>query len=452
MARTQRISRWRRLLSSGLKRMRVYLRALGCRLNQSEIDTMARQFQAQGHEIVADPAAADWVVVNTCAVTSEAERKSRRLVRDTERANSGAQITVTGCYAQLAPGAAAALPGVARVVDNLSKDSLVQQVTGAAPEAFDLEPALRAEGARSASGRTRAFVKAQDGCDNACTFCITTVARGAGRSRPLAEIVSEIQMLGALGYQEAVLTGVHLGSYGHDQGRPAGLAELVRAVLADTDMPRLRLSSLEPWDLDADFFALWDNPRLCPHLHLPLQSGCDATLKRMLRRTNQAAFRALVAAARERVPRVSVTTDVIVGFPGETDAEFAVSEAFIAEMAFAGLHVFRYSRRPGTAAARMRGQVAEAVKRARSDRLHALAAQSEARYAQRFVGQTLPVLWEQVGGAQQDGFINLGYTDNYMRVRCIHPRPLTNRITPARLGALDGGLFTVTPVLASGAR
>ena len=429
--------------------MRVYLRALGCRLNQSEIDTMARQFRGQGHEVVEDPAAADWVVVNTCAVTREAGRKSRRLVRDVERANGGAQITVTGCYAQLAPGEAAALPGVARVVDNLSKDSLVTQVTGVAVEPFELEPALRAEGARGAAGRTRAFIKAQDGCDNACTFCITTVARGAGRSRPLADIVHEIRVLGALGYQEAVLTGVHLGSYGHDQGRPNGLAELVRAVLADTDIPRLRLSSLEPWDLEPDFFSLWENPRLCPHLHLPLQSGCDATLRRMLRRTSQAAFRQLVAAARACVPDVSVTTDIIAGFPGETDAEFAASAAFVEEMAFAGLHIFRYSSRPGTAAARMRGQVAEAVKRVRSDQLHALAARLAAQYARGFVGRALPVLWEQVGGVQQDGFINLGYTDNYMRVSCVHPRPLTNSIIPARLDAFDGALFTVTPMLGS---
>lgn len=427
--------------------MRVHLRTLGCRLNQSEIDTMARQFLGQGHEIVDDPTQADWVVINTCAVTGEASRKSRQLIREAARANAGAQITVTGCYAQIAPHEIAVLPGVTRVVNNLGKDALVEQVTSAPVEPFDLEPLARAEAMRGASGRTRAFVKAQDGCNNACTFCITTVARGAGRSRPLADVVNEIRLLVALGYQEAVLTGVHLGSYGHDLGNPGGLADLVRAVLVDTDIARLRLSSLEPWDLDASFFTLWDNARLCPHLHLPLQSGCDATLRRMLRRTSQASFRALVAAARQRVPDISITTDVIVGFPGETDAEFAVSEAFVAEMEFAGLHVFRYSRRPGTAAARMRGQIPENVKRVRSNRLHALAARAQRHYAGRFIGRTLPVLWEQIGGAQQDGFVNLGYTDNYVRVRCVHPRPLTNSVTPARMDFFDGELFNVTPVL-----
>src|SRR5690606_28938674 len=196
---------------------------------------------------------------------------------------------------------------------------------------------------------------------------------------------------------------VHLGSYGHDLGKPNGLVELVRAILGETDIPRLRLSSLEPWDLSPSFFDLWRDARLCRHLHLPLQSGCYATLKRMLRWTNQQQFRALVQAARERIAGVSITTDMIVGFPGETDEEFAISEAFVREMQFAGLHVFRYSRRPGTAAARMRGHVAEAVKKARSARLRALAADLEQQYAQQFAGSTLEVLWEQITGATEAG-------------------------------------------------
>lgn len=428
--------------------MKVNLKTLGCRLNQSEIDMMARQLQALGHEIVDDTDPADWVVVNTCAVTGEAARKSRQLIRESQRTNADARIVVTGCYAQLSPDDIAVMPGVDRVVDNLTKDTLVEQMTGTPAASFDLEPLIRAETIRGASGRTRAFVKVQDGCDNACTFCVTTIARGAGRSRPLNDVVSEINLLHALGYQEVVLTGVHLGSYGHDQGNPHGLTHLVRAIMADTDIPRIRLSSLEPWDLDNGFFTLWQNPRLCRHLHLPLQSGCDATLKRMLRRTSQIAFSALVAAAREQVPDISITTDVIVGFPGETDDEFTTSTTFIEEIGFAGLHIFRYSRRPGTAAARMRAQVPETVKKARSAQLHALAAELERRYTRRFTGQMLPVLWEQVAGAQQDGFVNLGYTDNYMRVRCVHPRPLTNHITPARMDRFDDGQFVVTPAIA----
>lgn len=420
--------------------MKVHLRTLGCRLNQSEIDRMARQFRQQGHEIVEDAAQAEWVVVNTCAVTQDASRSSRHLVRELHRASPQAQIHVTGCYAQIAPQEISILPGVARVVENLDKDRLVTIVTGQDVPAFELEPISR-QNKQGAAGRTRAFVKVQDGCDNACTFCVTTVARGQGRSRLLDEITAEIRYLHALGYQEAVLTGVHLGSYGHDFGRTHcdGLAELVQAILYETDIPRLRLSSLEPWDLTSEFFDLWQNRRLCRHLHLPLQSGCDATLKRMLRRTSQVQFRALMNAARERMPDAAITTDVIVGFPGETDEEFAISEQFITEMNFAGMHVFRYSKRPGTAAARMRGHVAEDVKKVRSTRLLALAETSERAFAERFRGDVLPVLWEQVAGATEDGFVNVGYTEHYVRVRCIHPRPLTNHVLPVELTAYASG-------------
>jgi threonylcarbamoyladenosine tRNA methylthiotransferase MtaB len=426
--------------------MKVHLRTLGCRLNQSEIDSMARQFQQQGHEIVDDPALAEWFVVNTCAVTNEATASSRQMIRELGRANPNGQITVTGCYAQISPDEIRVLPHVARVVDNQAKERLVELTTGVPVQPFDHEPLERDQDARGALGRTRAFIKVQDGCDNACTFCVTTVARGAGRSRSLAEVVDEIRYLHAAGYQEAVLTGVHLGSYGHDLGDEQGLVRLVRTVLNDTDIPRLRLSSLEPWDLSPEFFDLWQNPRLCRHLHLPLQSGCDSTLKRMLRRTNQRQFRALVQAARERVPGVSITTDVIVGFPGETDEEFAISEDFIREMAFAGLHVFRYSKRPGTAAARMRGHVSDAVKKQRSTRLRALADEMERQYAAQFAGAVLDVLWEQITGATEDGFVNVGYTDNYIKVRGVHPRVLTNMITPARM---DANAVSAVPIIES---
>lgn len=425
--------------------MRIHLRTLGCRLNQSEIETMARRFRQQGHEIVDDPALADQIIVNTCAVTEDASRASRRLVRGLNRENDAADITVTGCYAQIAPDQIAVLPGVARVIDNGAKDRLVTAITGQEIEPFDLEPISRDTPTHLA--RTRAFVKVQDGCDNACTFCVTTIARGAGRSRSLADVIGEIHLLTAMGYQEAVLTGVHLGSYGQDRGEQDGLIALVRAILSETDIPRLRLSSLEPWDLTPDFFELWQNPRLCPHLHLPLQSGCDATLKRMLRKTTQAQFGALLQAARSAIGDPCITTDVIVGFPGETDAEFAVSEAFIRAMDFAGMHVFRYSKRPGTAAARMRGHVPEAVKKARSERLIALSAQMERRYAERYLGATRPVAWEHVSGATQDGFVNVGYTDNYIRVTALHPRALTGHLLPARLERYDAGTCVATPLI-----
>ena len=427
--------------------MRVHLRTLGCRLNQSEIETMARQFQQQDHEIIDMPELADQIIVNTCAVTEDAARSSRRLVRQLHRASPESKITVTGCYAQITPDDIAVLPGVTNVIDNLGKDTLVTAITGVEPEPFDSEPIAR--NVPSWIGRTRAFVKVQDGCDNACTFCVTTIARGTGRSRMPDEVIGEIRMLHAMGYQEVVLTGVHLASYSHDLSNPHGLYQLVKAILAETDIPRLRLSSLEPWDLTPEFFTLWENPRLCPHLHLPLQSGCDTTLRRMARHTTQQQFRALVREARAHMDDPCITTDVIVGFPGETDEEFEVSGAFVEEMQFAGLHVFRYSKRPGTAAARMRGHVSEDVKRTRSACLLSLSEQMEQQYCNRRIGDSLPVLWEQIAGASDEGFFNVGYTPNYVRVGCVHPRVLTNLITLALLERFDAQKrqMMVTPLL-----
>ncbi len=420
--------------------MRVYLETTGCRLNQSEVETLARQFQRAGHTIVETADKADLCVVNTCAVTNEAVRSSRNMIRRLHRENGGAQIVVTGCYAHLSPDMVSDLPGVDQVINNLNKAHLVPLVLHQDPaelaEVFDQEPLAR-EFTPGLLGRTRAFVKAQDGCDNRCTFCVTTIARGAGRSRTLTDIVCEIQALAEAGYQEAVLTGVHLGSYGHDfkrdRGDQIGLDQLVRAILADTDISRLRLSSLEPWDLTPDFFMQWENPRLCRHLHLPLQSGCDATLKRMARRTSQASFRALVESARAQIPDLAISTDVIAGFPGETDAEFAISFDFIREMDFMKLHVFRYSARMGTVAARMPSQVSVEVRKERSARLLSLSDEGAQRFGARFVGREMPVLWEHSTGTSEAGVHNIGLTDNYIRVEMIAPDALTNTISSVRL-------------------
>jgi threonylcarbamoyladenosine tRNA methylthiotransferase MtaB len=428
--------------------MKVHLKTLGCRLNQSEIDSMARQFAAQGHTITESPEDASLFVVNTCAVTQEATRSSRQLIYRLHRANAEAQIAVTGCYAHLSPDDIGVMPGVTRVIDNFDKTALVSIVTGeavATPELHDREPLAR-QALIGALGKTRAFIKVQDGCDRHCSFCVTRLARGQGRSRDVREIIAEIQELSTAGYQEAVLTGVHLGSYGDDLGQTGWLQQLVRMILAETDIPRVRLSSLEPWGITEGFFALWDSNRMGKHLHLPLQSGCDATLKRMIRRTTQQEFRAIVEAARAAVPDLSITTDVIVGFPGETDEEFAISQTFIEEMQFAGMHIFRYSQRPGTAAARLPNHVGEAVMKQRSDVLHTISRRDEAQFAQRFMGTRAQVLWEAISGSTDAGFINNGYTDNFIRVRCIAPRVLTDQITETRLVVwdVDAGVMDAT--------
>jgi threonylcarbamoyladenosine tRNA methylthiotransferase MtaB len=429
--------------------MKIHLHSIGCRLNQAEIEAMGRQFAAGGHALVADAAEADTIILNTCAVTAEAARDVRRLTRRFHRANLGAEIVLTGCYATLAPDEVAALPSVGRVVGNGDKERLPvlldpSLATGGGggdvpPERlYECEPLAR-EPVRGSFGRVRAFVKVQDGCDNRCTFCVTTIARGAGRSRPLAEVVAEVQALTAAGCGEAVLTGVHLGSYGHDLGRPDGLFELVAALLAHTDVSRLRLSSLEPWDLAVGddgaegFFRLWENPRLLPHLHLPLQSGSDRVLRRMARRTSRAAFRALAAAARAAIPDLHLSTDLIAGFPGETDDDFAATLAYVDSIGFGRLHVFSYSPRPGTAAARMPNQIPGPIRRERTARLIAQGERLSLDFHHRYEGTTRPVLWEGVLGAEPDGLRWAGYTDNYIRVTAVGPADLIGRVTATRL-------------------
>jgi threonylcarbamoyladenosine tRNA methylthiotransferase MtaB len=409
--------------------MKIYLDTIGCRLNQSEIETYARQFRLAGHTLLPTPEGADLVVVNTCAVTAEAASDSRGKIRQAGRLGAG-EIVVTGCWSTLQPDEAAVLPRVSRVVLNADKDRLVPEVLGLPPETFDREPLLR-EPLPGAHLRTRAFIKVQDGCDNRCTFCVTTIARGAGRSRRLAEILTDVRL--AAPAQEIVLTGVHLGSWGQDFSPRQRLRDLVQAVLDETDVPRLRLSSLEPWDLEARFFSLWENPRLCRHLHLPLQSGSAATLRRMARKTTPAAFARLVAEARAAAPDMAITTDMIVGFPGESEAEFAESLDFVQDMHFAGGHVFTYSARPGTAAARMTGQVPHEVRKERSARLRQALADSAADYQARFVGQVLPVLWESAAALGPQGWQMSGLTGNYLRVNALAPWRLWNQITPVRL-------------------
>jgi len=411
--------------------MNIYLDTVGCRLNQSEIETFARQFRAAGHTLVATPEEADLTVINTCAVTTAAAADSRKKIRAAARAGSK-EVVATGCWATLEPEKASALPAVSQVIANLDKDQLVPQVLQLPAETFDLEPVER-EPVPGARLRTRAFIKVQDGCDNRCTFCITTVARGEGRSRPIEAVLQDVQAALAGGAQEVVLTGVHLGSWGHDFAEPSHLRELVEVILRRTAVPRLRLSSLEPWDLDADFFSLWEDQRLARHLHLPLQSGCAATLRRMARKVTPEGFSQLVEAARHAIPDVAITTDVIVGFPGEDEAEFEQSLEFVRQMRFAGGHVFTYSPRPGTAAARMPHQVPHALRKERNARMRAVLDESARAYQRRFLGTQLPVLWESATAIGPQGWTISGLTDNYLRVRAQAPRQLWNQITPVTL-------------------
>ncbi len=412
--------------------MRVHLQTLGCRLNEAELAGWSERFIADGHRLVADADSADLVVVNTCAVTQEAVRKSRKLIRRAQSRNPAAKLVVSGCYASL--DADAASLGIDLLVPNQDKDQLVE----IARERLDLHAMPEAATAPDAQqllaqGRQRAFIKVQDGCRYRCSFCVVTLARGQEHSRPADEIVAEIQRLQARGIQEVVLAGVHLGGYGNDLG--SSLHRLVTQVLAETQIPRLRLGSLEPWELDSEFWELFGDSRLLPHLHLPLQSGSDSVLRRMSRRCRRADFTSLVKQARDRVPDLNLTTDIIVGFPGESPAEWAQTLAFVEEIGFGHLHIFTYSPRPGTKAAGLPDQVAAETKRARSRELHRLAQEMKRATLERYLGRMVPVLIED---QDRDGRWS-GYTPNFLRVTLAEATgpALGNQIRAVRLEALD---------------
>ena len=390
---------------------------------------MARGFRAAGHEIVASAELAEMAVVNTCAVTNDAVSVSRGKIRQIARAGVN-DIVATGCWTTLQPTETLKLPNVSRVVPNDRKDRLVEDVLDL--QTFDLEPLTRIP-LPGLHRRTRAFIKAQDGCNNQCTFCITTVARGEARSRTVADVIQDIQFALDGGAKEIVLTGVHLGSWGYEFD--SHLAQLIKAILRNTDVPRLRLSSLEPWDLNADFFSLWDSStslrassRLMPHLHLPLQAGSDSTLKRMRRNTTTSSFRELVHSAREMIPDVAITTDIIAGFPGETDEEFAHTIDFVNQMNFAGGHVFTYSPRPGTGAAKMKGQIQPEVRKKRNHILHEALEESAKSYREKFIGQTMSVLWESTSEMGERGWLMEGFTENYLRAQAFAESPRWNEI------------------------
>ena len=394
--------------------MRVALTSLGCRLNEAELEHWATGFQASGYRLTNSVDDADLVVVNTCAVTGEAVKKSRQLIRRTQRRNAKAKLVVSGCYASLHPDVLNELPGIDLIVSNPEKDHLVDIVKQRlSVEAMPVTATEPGEAALFARGRNRAFIKIQDGCRHRCTFCIVTLARGAERSRAIKDIVAQINGLHSRQIQEVILTGVHIGGYGHDLG--TDLSSLIKTILTETDVPRLRLGSLEPWNLDKGFFMLFDNPRFMPHLHLPLQSGSDSVLRRMGRRCKTSEFMNLVQTARESIPDINITTDIIAGFPGETDTEWQQTLDYCQTVGFPHIHVFPYSSRTGTRAATLPEQLSVEVKKYRCRQLYLLAQQLKHDFMQRHVGHYFPVLVENDIGVINEQPVRYGYSPNYLR-------------------------------------
>ena len=398
---------------------RVAFITLGCKVNQTETEAMAGLFRQRGYTVVEPVEQADVYVVNTCSVTHLGERKSRQMVRRAARLNPTAVVAVTGCFAQIAPEDAAAIEGVDVVIGTGDRHRIVELVETARRQN---EPVLAVGDIMAerefediplagAPGRTRAFLKIQDGCDNYCTYCIIPYARGHLRSRSLDSIARETRNLAAAGFREIVLTGINLGAYGRETGQ-GGLSDAVRTVLAEPRIARVRLSSTESLEVSADLIDIMaEEPRLCPHLHLPLQAGADRILAAMRRPYTTGDYARLLECLRSRVPDLAVTTDIIVGFPGETPELFAETLAFATAMEFAKIHVFPYSRRSGTPAAGFADQVGDPEKKRRVAELLAAGERSGERFRQRFVGRTMPVLLEKVERGRAEGL-----TPNYQRV------------------------------------
>ncbi len=420
---------------------KVVLESLGCKLNQAEMESLADQLAIRGHTLTDTIGQADVYVLNTCSVTHVADRKSRQALRAARRARPGALLVATGCYARRAPDELRRLGVVDAIVDQAEGEHLIRAIDRSAMLGPDGSAMLGPDGGAAVRTdrldgdcparrrRTRALVKIQEGCGNLCTFCVVPYTRGPGRCRPSSDVLAEIWDKAGRGYREVVLTGSRLGDYGRNGDAGAGLPGLVRRILAETPVERLRLSSVQPADLTPEFLSLWQDQRLCPHLHLPLQSGSTTILRRMRRPYLPVDYEGAVTRARTAIPDLAVTTDVLVGFPGETEGEFEESRRFCERMAFAGIHVFSYSRRPGTPAASMPDQVHHEVKKRRSSRMMALGGAAAAHYRSRFLGRTMAVLWEE---SSPDGLWT-GHAANHLRVYARSQADLSGRVLAVRM-------------------
>lgn len=412
---------------------RVAIETHGCKLNQADSGGLATEFAHAGFEVVGEDTPVDVYVVNSCTVTHVADSKARQALRSARRRHPNATIVATGCYAQRSPETLRQLNEVDLVVGNTEKASLVRHVIDWTGDEF--VPCATGDDVQAISpsaARTRAMVKIQEGCNQVCAYCIVPKVRGRERSIPPDEIVRTIDGYTNRGYKEVVLTGTQLGSYGFDL-EEIDLTGLIRYVLDRCDMARLRVSSLQAHEIDHGLLTLWSDDRLAPHFHLPLQSGSDAVLKRMRRRYDSNQFLGAVDAIRKAIPDAAITTDVIAGFPDETEGNFEQTYRLCRDVGFASMHVFPYSSRPGTSAAHFRDDVPSQVKSERVGRLIALSQKQGTNYRSGFVGTSRRVLWES---RKADKWV--GLTDNYIRVAAHSDLELANEITWARIVGLSG--------------
>ncbi|HNV86157.1 MAG TPA: tRNA (N(6)-L-threonylcarbamoyladenosine(37)-C(2))-methylthiotransferase MtaB [Candidatus Omnitrophota bacterium] len=413
---------------------KVYFRTLGCKVNQYETQSMREQFLRAGFESTEDARRADLMVVNTCTVTQEADRKSRVLIRRLSRENSRASIAVTGCYATQNAEELERLPGVRFVIPNLGKEKIVESI-GLKPEACCSNPdpflGETVPGISRFADRTRAFVKIQDGCDHACTYCKIVLARGASKSRPFFQIMSEVKRLVAAGYREIVLAGIQLGAYGNDLSDGNDLVRILGNLSRVPGLGRIRLSSIDPSDVTPELIASMKNgSKICPHFHLPLQSGDDGVLKKMRRAYRIARYREIVTALRDALPDFSLTTDVMVGFPGETEQAFENTIEILKAIRPLKVHIFPFSPRKGTPAASFPGRVSGKILESRIGRLQAICLNLAQDFQRQFIGRTMEILAE--GESSRPGW-QIGHTANYLGVHFASDRSFSGEILRVKL-------------------
>ena len=416
--------------------MNVKFITLGCKVNQVESEAMREALLAGGFQEAAEGQTADVVVVNSCTVTAVSDQKARQALRREKKRNPGAVAVLTGCWPQAFPQEAEDFLEADIVLGTTRRDALLPKILeylSTKQRIVDIAPHEKGEKFEKLTisamhGRTRAFLKIEDGCDRFCSYCIIPYARGRVRSKPLEDIKAEAALLGDHGYREVVLTGINLPAYGKDLG--LHLCDAVEAACAAPGIARVRLGSLEPEQLTPEVIArMAKQEKLCPQFHLSLQSGCDATLKRMNRHYTTAEYRQIVRNLRQAFPNCAITTDIMVGFAGETEEEFAASLAFAKEIAFAKVHVFAYSRRPGTRAYDMPGQVANKVKEDRSRQMIAATLATQRDFFAAQVGRVEEVLFEQ----EREKNVYEGYTRNYTPVRAASAVPLQGQVLPVEI-------------------
>jgi threonylcarbamoyladenosine tRNA methylthiotransferase MtaB len=396
---------------------------LGCKVNQSDTASMEKLFRSAGYKVVDFSAKADVYLVNTCVVTNMGQSKSRKIIHKAVRQGLGAFVVVTGCYPQTFPDEVKEISGVDLIVGNQDRNKIVslveeaygRQRTDTVDAVHKLEMGSRFEEMNADEGahKTRAFLKIQEGCNQFCTYCIIPYARGPLRSRSLSNITSEVANLVAVGFKEVVLIGIHLGAYGRENKDGNTLVMAVKAALAVPGLVRLRLGSLESVEVDDQLLDLMvKDTRVCPHLHLPLQAGCDKILTAMHRPYTTEKFTAMLNNVRAKLPNISITTDIIVGFPGEEDEDFAKSLEYIKKCNFSKIHIFPYSQRKGTPAETYKGQIAPMIKQKRVAKLELLDEAGHRRFCEKLIGQTVSVIMEM----QTTKGVWEGLSSGYVRV------------------------------------